>query len=959
VTPERYRRAGELFDKLVGLPNDRQEDYLDVACGSDADLHQYVAELLRAERETPEAFLAQPAIQEAVNLIAERAASEPPVTGIQLGAYVIGKQIGAGGMGTVHEAHDVRLNRKVAIKILPPAFVGDPDRLRRFRQEARAASLLNHPNIVSIYDAELEQGRCYIATEFVEGQTLRQLGAAGPMDLKALVDIAIQVCSALGAAHQAGIVHRDIKPENVMLRPDGIVKVLDFGLAKLRDPISSEDGGPVDALNRTPTLLTHPGSIAGTLQYLSPEQVMGKRVTPQSDIFSLGVMLYELVTGVRPFAGPTDGAVFSNILNQAPAHASSLRPSINQDLDALLMRALEKDPELRFQTANDLRSTLKLLLRGSQSGTSIAPSSPLPGAPARRYRIGVLAAAALLAVLGAGGAWVWLSSRPAPDPLPQRFTRLTDGPGEEIYPNLTPDGNQFFYASAARGKWDIYLQRTGGSAAINLTADSPNDDTEPALSRDGSRICFRSERDGGGLFVMEATGENPTRIAARGHLPSWSPDGKSIVYSDQTFTVPSDRGPPNSGLHVIDFPSGRQRDLQTGAGDGIQPNWSPHGYRIAFWSLVRGSQRDIWTVGADGTGPVAVTNDAALDWNPVWSPDGSRLYFISDRGGSMNLWRVPIDERTGHIRGAPEPVTTPASYIKFLSWSGDGKKFIYSQAQRRVNLFSIGFDKTRQEAIGDPAPVGPGTVNIANFSFSPDGSRIVYDTVGDPQEDIWISRLDGTGRRRVTSGGLNRSPQWSPNGDEILFFSNRTGFYNEFVIHADGSGLRQLTAVSPATRQMQAAIWIDGGKRILAANSKAGASIIDPHPGSPVVEPHILPGFGGIDKHVLFLTSPVNGMLLGYFPDIHEIVRYSIPAGKLERLGVEGERPVAVPGAGNRQFVFIRDSIAYLYNLELKSAKRLFSVAPNQIYAIRFDESGQRIYFTMTIREADLWMGQF
>jgi eukaryotic-like serine/threonine-protein kinase len=380
LTPEKYSRAGELFDKLVGLPPERQEDYLAAACGSDTDLREYIAELLRAEREAPESFLAHPAIQEAANLIAENAASDP-VTGAQLGAYVIGKQIGAGGMGTVYEAQDLRLNRKVAVKILPPPFVGDPDRIQRFRQEARAASLLNHPNIVSIYDAELAQGRCYIATEFVEGSTLRHLAAEGPMDLEALIDIAIQVCSALSAAHQAGIVHRDIKPENVMLRPDGIIKVLDFGLAKLLDPSSGETGHPVDISNPTATMQTRPGSIAGTLQYLSPEQVMGKLATPRSDIFSLGVMLYELATGVRPFAGPTEGVVFSNILNQTPDHPSTLRPSIPRELDELIMRALEKDPELRFQTASDLRSALKLLLRGSQSGTNSAPP-----AVERRYR---------------------------------------------------------------------------------------------------------------------------------------------------------------------------------------------------------------------------------------------------------------------------------------------------------------------------------------------------------------------------------------------------------------------------------------------------------------------------------------------------------------------------------------------------------------------------------------------
>jgi Tol biopolymer transport system component len=624
-------------------------------------------------------------------------------------------------------------------------------------------------------------------------------------------------------------------------------------------------------------------------------------------------------------------------------------------LDALIMRAIEKDPDLRFQTANDLRSTLKLLARGSQPG-AIQVLPPPPVAHPVVARVRTYAGWALAATVGAAAAAGWFLSRPAVEVLPQQFTRLTDSPGEKIYPNLSPDGNQFIYASAARGKWDIYLQRAGGNAATNLTADSPDDDSEPALSRDGSRIAFRSERGGGGLFVMESTGENPTRIAPRGHLPSWSHDGRSIVYSTDTFAVPSQRGPPDSRLHVIDVASGAQRDLETG--DAIQPSWSPHGYRIAYWSMIRGSQRDIWTVGADGSRARAVTDDPALDWNPVWSPGGEELYFISDRGGSMNLWRVRIDERSGRTRGAPQPVTVPASYVKFLNFSADGKRFIYSQAQRHVNLSSIEFDKIRMEAIGDPAPADIGANNIANFSFSPDGTKIVYDTLGDPSEDLWISNPTGAGRRRLVGGGLNRAPQWSPNGDEILFFSNRGGFYDLWAIHPDGSGLRQLTAVSEPGRQMQLSTWIDHGERILAGRQTGGPSIIDPHAGLPVIDPPHLPGFEGETRTFLLDGPPVNDMLLGYVDDGgNRVFRYSLMTGTLERLGVEGDRPVWVQGSG-RRFIFKRGSSCYLYDLDLRREKRLFSVAPNTIYAIRLDESGRRIYFTQTIRDADLWMGQ-
>ena len=952
MTPEKHRRAGELFDRLVGLPADRQQDYLDVACGSDHELRQYVAGLLDAERQAATSFLDRPAVQEAVNRIAEQAAAAPPVSGTQLGVYSIGGHIGLGGMGTVYEARDNRLGRKVAIKFLPPAFFSDSDRIGRFRQEARVISLLNHPNIVSIYDAELDQGRCYIATEFVEGKTLRQLiDARMTIERRFFLDIAIQICSALNAAHQAGIVHRDIKPENVMVRPDGLVKVLDFGLAKPSDPGAVQ--APQDA--HSPAFRSIPGIIAGTVQYLAPEQVLGKPASPQTDIFSLGVTLYELATGARPFTGTNDAAVLAAIVNHAPAPPSALRPSIGAELDALIMRTLEKDPELRVQSANDLRSALKLLARRSEPGAvtaALRASTPVPSRSLirswRAWSLGGIAAAICAAA--------WFLPRSHEPTMAGQFTRLTDSPTEEIYPSLTPDGDRFLYANVARGKWDIYLQRTGGNTAVNLTADSPDNDTEPSLSRDGLRVAFRSERGGGGLFVMESTGENPTRIAARGHLPAWSPDGKSIVYCDDTFVAPGERGAPVSRLHVIDLASGAERNLDSG--DAIQPNWSPHGYRIAYWGVGHGGQRDIWTVPAAGGAPVKVTDDLALDWNPVWSPDGEELYFLSDRGGSMNVWRVKIDERTGQSRGQPQPFIVPASYVRFLSWAASGKRFIFSQAGRRVALFSVAFDRAGMNIAGEPAQTWAALNDITNFSFSPDGTEIVYDTVGDPQEDLWISKIDGSGRRRLVGGGLNRAPQWSPKADEILFYSNRGGLYDLWMIHPDGSGLRQLTAVTTPGHEMQGSAWIDAGSRILASRQVGGPSILDAATASRPVDPPVLPGFAGERGNFIFLGPSVNKVFLGWVNDnFNSIVRFSFSSGKPERLGTAGDRPVWVPGS-NRQFIYKRDAILYLYDLDLHREKKLFSVAPNQIYALQFDPGGRRLYFTETIREANLWMGQ-
>ena len=943
MTAEDYRRAGILFDQLRELPDQERADALDAACAGNTELRAQVLRLLEADRDAASgSFLERRAIEDAARLLVSDG-QKLPAPGTAIGNYCLGSRIGAGGMGVVFEAQDLRLHRRVAIKILALPFGGEgEERVKRFQREARAASLLNHPNILSIFDADFDQGHYYIATEFVEGRTLGRLAAEGPVERKVLLDIAIQICSALAAAHEAGIVHRDIKPDNLMVRPDGIVKVLDFGLAKLLESPNRPD---MD-------LRTRPGSVAGTLQYLSPEQVLGKPVGPQSDIFSAGVVLYELAAGVRPFDGVTDGAIFAEILNRQPVRPSELGRSIDKDLEALIMRALEKDPDLRFQTANDMRSALRLLVRDSQpSGPALAPK-PAPTPARRGWRAPTLAGAGGMALMGV----LWFALETSPAPLPSRFDRMTFGEGEQIYPNLSPDGKQFIYASSARGQWDIYLQRAGGSAEINLTADSAADNTEPALSRDGSRIAFRSERGEGGLFVMEATGENPRRIGSRGHLPAWSPDGKAIVYCDDTFIMPNDRGMRGSRLHVLDLATNAERELQTD--DAVQPNWSPHGQRIAYWGIGAAGDREIFTVAAAGGPPVPVTDDAAIDWNPVWAPSGRELYFISDRGGTMNIWRVRIDEGTGKIGGRPEPVTAPAVYVRFLSWSADGAKFLYSQAQNRISLSYVDFDRTRLETVGYPVAAG-GNYNIGNFSLSPDESKIVHDTVGDIHEDLWIVNLDGSGRRKLTSDSFrNRLPRWSPKGDEILFISTRSGQFQEWIIRPDGSGLRQLT---DARSIVNTGVWIDGGRRIVASLFGFGLALLDPAVTRPIAEPAMLPGLERLSGFsYAFVSPPENGLLLGHIAGNGEnpLVLYSLADGKLTRLGVRGTRPAWIPGSNNRYFVFLREDACFLYDREQKREKRLFSTPHNQMYFLQISASGRRIFFTRTIHDAHLWMGE-
>ena len=362
MNPEEYQRAGELFDQLRQQPESEQMEVLAAACAGKPELRAQVLRLLAAEREADDdEFLQNRALEDAARLIRIESPNLP-APGTVVGNYRLDSRVGAGGMGVVYEAEDLRLGRRVAVKVLPDSltFGEGQERIRRFEREARATSSLNHPHIVSIYDAAFDKGCYYIAMELVEGHTLRNMiaGDSGFTDAKTVLDLVRQTASALSAAHQAGIVHRDIKPENIMVRPDGFVKVLDFGLAKLREPSSDPDAKQSD-------FRTRPGHVAGTIQYLSPEQVAGKPVDSRTDLFSLGVVAYELVTGVRPFDGPSDGSVYDAILNRAPKSPASIRPGVSREMDRLILRAIEKDPNRRFQTASDFRNACMELSGGA------------------------------------------------------------------------------------------------------------------------------------------------------------------------------------------------------------------------------------------------------------------------------------------------------------------------------------------------------------------------------------------------------------------------------------------------------------------------------------------------------------------------------------------------------------------------------------------------------------------
>ncbi len=719
------------------------------------------------------------------------------VAGTKLGPYEILAPIGAGGMGEVYRARDPRLNRDVAIKVLPASYSEDPDRLRRFEHEAKAAGVLNHPNITGVYDFGEADGAPYVVQELLEGETLRVALAAGGLSPRRAVDYAIGIAHGLAAAHEKGIVHRDLKPENLFVTNAGQIKILDFGLAKLTE--SAGSGSQTNLPTAAPA--TEPGMVLGTLGYMSPEQVRGRAADHRSDIFSFGAILYEMLSGKRAFHADSAADTMSAILKEDPPELSVTNRNISPALERIIRHCLEKTPERRLHSAHDLAFELESLTQ--TSGTAAA----VPAERASRLLRPALAAAALAALVAAG---FWLGRRGATarasvaNGEARTFRKVTGLPGYETFPALSPDGQTLAFVKKSAGHEHVYIQRAGGQNPTDLTPDCKEDSTAPAFSPDGNLIAYSSQCEGGGIFLVGATGESARRLAPLGSGAAWAPDGREIVFDTESHWTPYSRSGV-SELWVAEVASGKTRKIH--AGDAVQPSVSPRRLRIAYWALpTDGSQRDIWTIPYGGlkTGekPVPVTQDAAVDWNPVWSADGRFLYFLSDRDGTMNLWRVPIDEATGKPLGPPEPRTLPTREAGGFGISRDGRRLAYVAAEPAFSLDVLSIDPVSGEAKGPPVELLQSSEPIGFPNLSPDGTLLTFDSQGSVREDLFLVRADGTKLRRLTDDDArDRAPVFMPDGTRIVFQSNRGGRWELWTIRPDGSELTQLTRTDPRRRR--------------------------------------------------------------------------------------------------------------------------------------------------------------
>jgi len=692
-------------------------------------------------------------------------------------------------MGAVYRARDSRLNRDVAIKVITRALAADDTAMARFEREALAVASLSHPNILSIFEFSRDGDTPFVVMELVAGETLRARLDHGPIPARKAVAYALQIARGLGAAHARGLVHRDLKPENVMVSADDHVKILDFGLAK-----SAPSNDESTQLGATKLAGTTPGMVVGTFGYMAPEQVRGLAVDHRADIFAFGAVLYEMLAGARAFKGETAADTMSAILTKDPPDIDQHRQAISPGLDRIIRRCLEKTPDLRFQSANDLAFALDTLSVGSGAISGSAATMAAPSvAAAPRPQTGrnllpwILAATAIAAAIAG-----WMPRGPAVAPIRfDKFTRISELAGEETSPTLSPDGSTVAYAVRVNHGWDIYSQRVGGRNASPILADPQRNEGGPAFSPDGALIAFHESDADGGIFVAGATGESVRRISDIGFHPAWSPDGKRIAFTSEEIGDPASRL-GESTLYVVDEAGGTPKKVVDG--DAAQASWSPSGDRLVYWSNT-GGQRDLYTVSASGGARVAVTNDPSIDWSPVWAPDGRAVYFSSERNGAMNLWRVPVDQASGLATGEPEPVTLGVQASTGLpSFSKDGARLAFRSRIGSVNPVELPFDPVTLK-IGEPRLLDSNTNVRVPSDVSRDGSLIAYFSIGDRQEDLFVGPPGGSMRRVIDDVARDRAPVFARDDKSLIFYSNRNGSWQVWKIGLDGSGLQQISSL--------------------------------------------------------------------------------------------------------------------------------------------------------------------
>jgi len=743
-----------------------------------------------------------------------------PLFGQTISHYCILEKLGGGGMGVVYKAEDISLHRFVALKFLPDDISGDYQALERFRREAQAASALNHPNICTIYEISEENSRAFIAMEYLDGMTLKHRIGGRPMELEAILDIAIQLADGLDAAHSEGIVHRDIKPANIFVTKRGHAKILDFGLAKL-SPVAAGVGASALPTATDEEFLTSPGANVGTVAYMSPEQVVGKGLDARTDLFSFGVVLYEMATGALPFLGDTSGAITDKILHQAPVAPVRLNPNIPTKLEDIINKALEKDRDLRFQSAPEMRSELKRLRRDTDSGrisssagrtvqeSGVAPrtessraAQPSMGLRGKRY----VALAACVGLLAAAFAAYYFWPRSKGPTGPAKMTQISQWNKPMRSARISPDGHTVAFVSPAGGIAQMFLMLTSGGEPLQLTNDE-GDKWVDNFSPDGKEIYYEKSLGRAEVWAVPTLGGSQRRVAAVFSVVP-SADGASIFYVKQDRLGIFRAG--NSGLNeelvykseatngvsvpLLLFPGGN--DLLAAAVHFDSPN-----ARILRINLTTHQAVDLGEVSANHDNP---SNSPEV----AWAEPGNSILFSRMVNGLTNIWKYSLQDRSlTQITFGTGP-----DYSPMPNPVGKGIYYVNGKSSGSLTAFQVQ-SKQLTDIVSEDA---------SQPTISPDGKRVMYIRLLAPEEsELWVADIDGGNKMKIATGEFLGTGLWALDNFHLIFFeTGATAGDKVYIVGADGSGLRQLPPTGGA--HIASAVWSPDQKTVMSVSPRLG-----------------------------------------------------------------------------------------------------------------------------------------